>query len=1304
MRRSAPLALFLLCLVIPSYAQAQVETRGYVASACDMDMNHDGTFGGSDATADCNLCDSTSGAAGAVGTEGYAEWYVDCNGGTNNGSCGSPGSPCATITYALTSRLNAADSTPDAVCFKGTCAAEPKTGIVPVSGVSPNTYSVTLGMGDGTTTNWTLPSKPSIIMGWDADNDGSYPPTDTGDTSVIDGCSAQQYYAFSMPTSGHDIELAHFTAAEQGSRSCIGQTGIANATTCSTNANCSSVFGSDWACSGTPDFKCVWLPSTGFFFANAGPKNVFIHDVKADRINYQQPLCDGQRGVSFGSSGQQWANFWEYNLNLTNIGAYWNRGGVGTTVEQGPIRISNSSYDAAGFSNDGSTAPGCNPGANNQKANYAVAFGKLWAHLTDQQWISNTADANTDVWTPIYNNTSSAVVVDACVRNVHINNNSFTEWKAGVTMKPSPSGCTDRGVQDVDIIGNYIHTSASSVYSTGKPYGVLSQQGGSSNGFDFIDTANILNNTIDLPSGGNAGLYLGDGSVAGCGRSDTWTIANNTIFADSPNRGGIYLGAADWGGTVKPCTPDFAIKDNLVVGITSAKPAFSVDSVYVANSTFSIDGNASNAVATFNWGGTTQNLATWNANTGVGTDKQCTPTFASSTDYHLASGDTCAKDAGVSTASLGVTIDADGDARSGTYDVGMDEAIASPPGSFSFVSAPYVVSEAVTPQQVCVARGGGTTGAVTVAYATSNGTATAGSDYTAASGTLSWGNGVSTDQCFNVTITNDVAAESDETINVTLSSPTGGATIAGVNPTSITIVDNEAATGTQPVAVDNTRLCLTDPVGGTVSTIPTVTITTAPAGTMLIVGAASEAPAVSPPSCQPSATTVTWKGVAMTYVTPTNGQDWMNQNSSSLCNGVWYLTKAQIDTVCISSYPCAGSVVVTTPGVVTSVDIVASQWKDMDQTGPEVARGWIHDITALSTQSDAITTATDKDVMIGFVALSDVTATYTASGQNVVLRLDHDCDTTGTHYALQTAPVAVAGSQSSGGTWVLGPKRYVQMETAWKGTQPVCTPTCGDGAKTCTEACDDGNTTNSDGCNSTCTAIEAGFLCPTPGSACVGICGDGLVRGTETCDDGNALSSDMCINCQVATCGDGFVCSSVVCTTATPTGPEQCDGANDGNCSTGCAGTCLCNTPAPVTQACCIPGTLTCSDETAANCTAGGRDPQGVSTDCAPNPCTTTTMAPEESFAYCQTDGTCQELTATQAETSGGTLQPGVHFCTPNPCAQPTPTTTFPPSPELPDCADALETACSGNCADSDEMCGYVNGVCICVLNRKVIN
>ena len=63
---------------------------------------------------------------------------------------------------------------------------------------------------------------------------------------------------------------------------------------------------------------------------------------------------------------------------------------------------------------------------------------------------------------------------------------------------------------------------------------------------------------------------------------------------------------------------------------------------------------------------------------------------------------------------------------------------------------------------------------LTVSYATSDGTATAGTDYTAVSGTLTFTNTAAGSQTFTVSTEEDTFDESDETFTVTISSPSGG--------------------------------------------------------------------------------------------------------------------------------------------------------------------------------------------------------------------------------------------------------------------------------------------------------------------------------------------------------------------------------------------------------------------------------------------------------------------------------------------------------------------------------------------------
>lgn len=118
------------------------------------------------------------------------------------------------------------------------------------------------------------------------------------------------------------------------------------------------------------------------------------------------------------------------------------------------------------------------------------------------------------------------------------------------------------------------------------------------------------------------------------------------------------------------------------------------------------------------------------------------------------------------------------------------------PGVVALSVAAYTVQETSATITLTATRSGGNSGAINVAYTTVDGTATAGADYTAKTGTLSWANGDSANKTFTISITNDLFAESTEVFTVALSNPTAGATLGSLSSASVSIVDNDSAPGT----------------------------------------------------------------------------------------------------------------------------------------------------------------------------------------------------------------------------------------------------------------------------------------------------------------------------------------------------------------------------------------------------------------------------------------------------------------------------------------------------------------------------
>ncbi len=116
------------------------------------------------------------------------------------------------------------------------------------------------------------------------------------------------------------------------------------------------------------------------------------------------------------------------------------------------------------------------------------------------------------------------------------------------------------------------------------------------------------------------------------------------------------------------------------------------------------------------------------------------------------------------------------------------------PGVVQFASSAYAADENSSTATLTISRTLGSDGAASVNYATSDGSATAGSDYTAASGTLNWSDGDSSDQTITITINDDSVDESNETINVALSSPTG-ASLGSQSTVVLTINDNDSGGG-----------------------------------------------------------------------------------------------------------------------------------------------------------------------------------------------------------------------------------------------------------------------------------------------------------------------------------------------------------------------------------------------------------------------------------------------------------------------------------------------------------------------------
>jgi Tol biopolymer transport system component len=132
------------------------------------------------------------------------------------------------------------------------------------------------------------------------------------------------------------------------------------------------------------------------------------------------------------------------------------------------------------------------------------------------------------------------------------------------------------------------------------------------------------------------------------------------------------------------------------------------------------------------------------------------------------------------------------------YPGGGDTAGAS----FRYAADAYEGGEPAGAVTITVMRTGSPCSTATVQFATADGTATAGSDYTPSSGTLTF----LADQSFRtfeVSLLDDGLHEPDETVPLTLINPTGGPTLGNPSAALLTILDDDEPVNRPPSTVDD---------------------------------------------------------------------------------------------------------------------------------------------------------------------------------------------------------------------------------------------------------------------------------------------------------------------------------------------------------------------------------------------------------------------------------------------------------------------------------------------------------------------
>jgi hypothetical protein len=205
------------------------------------------------------------------------------------------------------------------------------------------------------------------------------------------------------------------------------------------------------------------------------------------------------------------------------------------------------------------------------------------------------------------------------------------------------------------------------------------------------------------------------------------------------------------------------------------------------------------------------------------------------------------------------------------------------PGTLSFSAATYNVNENEPAQHatITVNRTGGSDGQVTVDYTTSDGTATAGSDYQTASGTLTFADGV-TSQTFDVPVIDDSVYEGNETVTLTLSNAGGGATIGSPNSATLNIVENES----QP-ALSINNVTVNEGQSGTTDLVFTVSLSVQSASPVTVNYATADSTAHAPVDYQSANGMLTFpanNNTSQTITVTANGDTIIEGNETFFVN------------------------------------------------------------------------------------------------------------------------------------------------------------------------------------------------------------------------------------------------------------------------------------------------------------------------------------------------------------------------------------------------------------------------------------
>jgi hypothetical protein len=360
-----------------------------------------------------------------------------------------------------------------------------------------------------------------------------------------------------------------------------------------------------------------------------------------------------------------------------------------------------------------------------------------------------TAVANA---TPATLSGTGTIIDDDGVPTVSISDCSATETDAGTTPCTFTVSLSNASSAAVSVAYATANGTAASIEDYASASGTLSFAAGETSKPLAVgvvgDTRNELSEAFTVTLSAPANATLGDASGTG------------TITDDDPlpalSLTGCSATEGDAGTT--PCT--FAVALSAASGRTVTVAYASTDATAVAPGDYAAVGGT----LTFAPGERSKNIVANVAGELVDENNETfTVTLATPVGATLATA-----------SATGTIVDDDG-----------------PAGQIRMASCHVVASEVRASVTLQVQRVNGGTGAVSVTWATGDVEAIDGQDYTGGSGTLNWASGDTAPKSITVPILASAAVEPDETFELALGAPTGGANLAQPSYSQIRIFDGE---------------------------------------------------------------------------------------------------------------------------------------------------------------------------------------------------------------------------------------------------------------------------------------------------------------------------------------------------------------------------------------------------------------------------------------------------------------------------------------------------------------------------------